>query len=142
MSRAVRYLLDTNVISETRKIRADKCVMSFPAAVDEADLLVSALTIGELYKGVEIKRRAAPDDAEKLAKRVDGIERTFGDRIVPIDATVARRWGELSSDRSRPVVDTLIAATAYTQGLTLATRNIPDISGSSITTIDPWKEKP
>ena len=94
---AAGYLLDTNLISETRKIRADAGVTAFLAAADAAGLFLSVLTLGELRKGVEAKRRADSVTAARLGAWVDGIETTFADRVLPVDAPAARLWGELSA---------------------------------------------
>jgi predicted nucleic acid-binding protein len=136
---SVHYLLDTNVISETRKIRADGGVMAFLSAADEAELYLSVLTLGELRKGVEAKRRTDPHAADQLGAWVDGIETSFADRVLGIDITAARRWGELSAARSLPVIDTLIAATAISRNLTLVTRNTRDVASTGVTIVDPWQ---
>ena len=133
------YLLDTNVISETRKSRADRGVMAFLSAADTAGLFLSVLTLGELRKGVEAKRRTDPVAADQLGAWVDGIETTFADRMLPIDAAAARRWGELSAGRRLPVIDTLIAATAISRGLTLVTRNTRDVESTGVPLVDPWQ---
>jgi predicted nucleic acid-binding protein len=134
-----RYLLDTNVISETRRIRADAGVMAFLSAADGLGLFLSVLTLGELRKGVEAKRRGDPAAADQLGAWVDGIETTFADRVLPIDVATARRWGELWAARSLPVIDTLIAATAMHHGLTLVTRNTRDVASTGVVMIDPWQ---
>jgi hypothetical protein len=131
------YLLDTNFISETRKIRADAGVMAFLAASDAAGLFLSVLTLGELRKGVEAKRRSDSATAARLGAWVDGIETTFADRVLPVDGIAARLWGELSGRRSLPVIDTLIAATAITRGLTLVTRNTRDVAETGVPLVDP-----
>lgn len=136
---AAGYLLDTNLISETRKTRADAGVMAFLAAADAAGLFLSVLTLGELRKGVEAKRRTDPTAADRLGAWVDSIETTFADRVLPIDASAARLWGELSAGRALPVIDTLIAATAITRGLTLVTRNTRDVAGTGVPVLDPWQ---
>jgi toxin FitB len=136
---AAGFLLDTNLISETRKIRADAGVMAFLAAADAAGLFLSVLTLGELRKGVEAKRRTDPATADRLGGWVDSIETTFADRVLPVDAPAARLWGELSADRTLPVIDTLIAATAITHGLTLVTRNTRDVAGTGVPLLDPWQ---
>jgi toxin FitB len=138
---AVGYLLDTNVVSETRKTRADDRVIAFLSAADAADLHLSVLTLGELRKGVETKRRTDPAMADRLAAWVDGIENDFADRVLPVDAAAARIWGELSAGRSLPVIDTLIAATAIRHGLTLVTRNTKDIESTGVPTVDPWRTR-
>ena len=136
---AAGYLLDTNVISETRRIRADSGVMAFLSAADTAGMFLSVLTLGELRKGVEAKRMTDPVAADRLGAWVDGIETTFADRLLPVDAAVARRWGELSVGRSLPVIDTLIAATAIGHGLTLVTRNSRDVASTGVPLVDPWQ---
>ena len=133
------YLLDTNFISETRKIRSNAGVTAFLSATDTAGLFLSVLTLGELRKGVEAKRRTDSVTAASLGVWVDGIETTFADRVLPVDAAAARLWGELSASRSLPVVDTLIAATAITRGLTLVTRNTRDVAATGVLLLDPWQ---
>jgi hypothetical protein len=133
------YLLDTNLISETRKLRADAGVMAFLAAADSAGLFLSVLTLGELRKGVEAKRHSDSVTAARLAAWADDIETTFADRVLPVDGAAARLWGELSARRSLPVIDTLIAATAITRGLTLVTRNTRDVAAAGVPLVDPWQ---
>jgi toxin FitB len=135
------YLLDTNVLSETRRSRPDGGVIAFLSAAEPTGLFLSVLTLGELRKGVAAKRRSDPATADRLGAWVDGIETTFADRILPIDAAIARRWGELSSDRSLPVIDTLIAATALDHGLTLVTRNLRDVQATGVPFLDPWQAR-
>lgn len=133
------YLLDTNVVSETRKARPDTSVVAFLSGAVSAGLFMSALTLGELRKGVAAKRRADPAAADQLGAWVDGIETHFADRLLPVDSSIARRWGELSAERSLPVIDTLIAATALHHGLTLVTRNTRDVAATGVPLVDPWQ---
>ena len=140
MSGRLEYLLDTNVLSETRKKRADAGVIAFLRAAEASSLYVSVLTLGELRKGVAKKMREDDYEAKKLADWVDGLEYSFADRILGIDAATARLWGDWSSERPRPVVDTLLAATAVVHGLTLVTRNVRDVRGIAVKLLDPWKE--
>ncbi|HVV93675.1 MAG TPA: type II toxin-antitoxin system VapC family toxin [Hyphomicrobiales bacterium] len=133
------YLLDTNVVSETRKVRPHGGVMAFLAGADQGRLFLSVLTIGELRRGVAIRRRSDPATADQLGAWVDGIETLFADRLLPIDAATAARWGELSAERSLPVIDTLIAATAMACDLTLVTRNVRDVASTGVSLIDPWQ---
>ena len=113
--------------------------MAFLAAADAAALFLSVLTLGELRKGVAIKRRSDADAADRLGAWVDGIETVFADRVLPIDAAVARLWGELSAGRNLPVIDTLIAATAMVHGLSLVTRNTRDVAATGVALVDPWR---
>jgi predicted nucleic acid-binding protein len=138
VSAAVAYLLDTNVLSETRRKKADSGVMSFLEATDSSALYLSVLTVGELRKGIAAKRRTDPAAARALAAWAEGLEFGFTDRILPIDAATTRLWGDWSGDRPRPVIDTLLAATAAEHGLTLVTRNTRDISGLPIKVHNPW----
>ena len=133
------YLLDTNVISETRKIRADAGVLAFLTAADAVGLFLSVLTVGELRRGVAARHRIDPASADRLGLWVDGIETTFADRVLPVDMSVARLWGELSAGRSPPVIDTLIAATAMVHGLTLVTRNTRDVELTGVALRNPWQ---
>ena len=133
------YLLDTNLISETRKLRADAGVIAFLAAADSAGLFLSVLTLGELRKGVEARRRIDAATAARLEAWVDDIEATFADRVLPVDVAAARLWGELSARRSLPVIDTLIAATAISRGLTLVTRNTRDVASTGVPLVDSWQ---
>jgi len=131
------YLLDTNVISETRKTRPDPGVMAFLSAAEEGGLFLSVLTLGELRKGVAAKRRTDPVAADRLGAWVEGIETTFAARMLPVDAATARSWGELSAGRSIPV----IAATAIRHSLTLVTRNIRDVETTGVPLVDPWQAR-
>jgi predicted nucleic acid-binding protein len=138
---AAGYLLDTNVISETRKTRADPAVMAFLGAADSGRLFLSVLTLGELRKGVAARHRSDAAAAARLGAWVDGIETMFADRVLPVDAAVARLWGELTAGRTLPVIDTLIAATAIASGLTLVTRNTRDVEATGVPLVDPWQNR-
>jgi hypothetical protein len=135
---AAGYLLDTNVIAETRKSRADPRVIDFIEAERGERLFLSVLTLGELRKGVVARRRTDAVTADRLAVWVDEIEARFADRVLPLNVMAARIWGELSAGRSLPVVDTLIAATAIVHGLVLVTRNTRDFTATGVPVLDPW----
>jgi predicted nucleic acid-binding protein len=124
----MKYLLDTNVVSETRKSSPNAGLLSFLAETDPSVLYIGVLTLGELRKGVAMKHRSDPATANGIAGWVDGLEFSFADHIVGIDATTARLWGELSAERPRPVVDTLLAATAIAHEMTFVTRNGADVN--------------
>ncbi len=141
MSAPLKYLLDTNILSETRKKQAEPRVIAFLSAAEPSALYLSVLTLGELRKGVAVKRRSDPDSAKKLADWVDGLEFSFADRILGIDAATASLWGELSAQRARPVVDTLLAATAVVHELTFATRNTSDVEDIEVKLLNPWQQE-
>jgi predicted nucleic acid-binding protein len=140
VSGQIRYLLDTNFVSETRKPRPDLGVLAFLKSNDPNSSFISVLTLGELRKGVAAKKLRDPDPnaASRLALWVEGLEVSFADRILGIDAATARLWGDWSGQRPRPVVDTLLAATAVLHDLTLVTRNIRDVRGLPVKLHDPW----
>ena len=140
MSGRLQYLLDTNILSETRKKQANERVMSFLSAAEPSALFISVLSLGELRKGVALKMRSDADAAKRLGAWVDGLEYSFGERLLGLDAAIARQWGELSAQRSRPVVDTLLAATAFVHKLTLVTRNISDVHDLGVKLLDPWRK--
>ena len=131
MSEPVSYLLDTNVLSETRKPKPDHGVIAFLQSAAPSSVFISVLSIGELRKGIVSKKIKDPDPnaASRLAAWVDGLEFSFADRILGIDAATAKLWGDWSGQRPRPVVDTLLAATAVLHELTLVTRNLRDVRG-------------
>lgn len=140
MSTPIAYLLDTNVLSETRKKRADAGVIAFLEAVDSAALYLSVLTVGELHKGIAAKRRTDPAGAKALAAWLEGLESGYSDRILAVDAATAKRWGDWSGDLPRPVIDTILAATAAEHSLTLVTRNTRDVEGLPVKVHNPWTE--
>jgi len=135
-----QYLLDTNILSETRRKQSDQRVIEFLSATDASALYISVLTLGELRKGVAIKKRTDPDTAKRLGHWVDGLEYSFADRILGIDAATATLWGELSAQRPRPVIDTLLAATAIAHDLILVTRNTADVQDTKVNLLNPWKK--
>lgn len=139
MIAAAAYLLDTNVISETRKKRPHRGVDAFLASAPARNLYTSVLVIGELRKRVAQRRSLDSAGADALAAWMDLIETRFSDRVLPIDIAVARLWGEWSAGRALPVVDTLLAATASVHGLVLATRNVRDFRETRVAIINPWE---
>ncbi len=140
MSGRLEYLLDTNLVSETRKKRADAGVIAFLQETEASSLYISVLTLGELRKGVAKKKREDEFEAQRLAEWVEGLEYSFADRILGVDAATARLWGDWSSERPRPVVDTLLAATAVLHEMTLVTRNIRDVRGIPVKQLNPWRD--
>jgi len=140
VSSQVSFLLDTNVLSELRKPSPDPAVVAFLQPAEPSSVYISLLTLGEIRKGIAAKKLKDPDPnaAARIEQWVDGLEISFADRIVGIDTATARIWGRWSAQRPRPVVDTLLAATAVHHNLTLVTRNIRDLHGIPVKLYDPW----
>ena len=135
------FLLDTNVVSETRKRTPDRNVLAWFDDTDQQDLHISVLTIGELTKGIARRRHRDPRSAAGLEHWLRGIEELFSDRVIPIDASIATAWGNLDAGRPLPVIDSLLAATAKVRGLTLVTRNVKDIEEAGVAYINPWDSR-
>lgn len=133
------YLIDTNALSELRAQRPDANVEAWFARQLPEALFLSALTLGEIRKGIE--KLTASERKTKLSDWLDReLPSYFAGRILPIDAVVADRWGCLaaSAGRTLPAVDSLLAATAIAHGLVLVTRNTRDFAGLPVTLLDPW----
>ncbi|MBM3525831.1 MAG: type II toxin-antitoxin system VapC family toxin [Alphaproteobacteria bacterium] len=134
------FLIDTNVISELRRgERCDSSVAEWWKSVHEGDLFLSALIVGEIRKGIEIARRKDTAKADALQTWLAATVSAFGDRIIPVDAAVADAWGRMSAQRTVPVVDGLLAATAMVHDLTLVTRNAADVMGLGAKVLDPFR---
>ena len=133
------YLLDTNVISELRKReRGHSGVVRWAASVDSQELYTSVMVIGEIRRGIELKRRADPAQATALTLWLDKLRTGLGARILPVDERIAEAWGRLGIPDPLPVIDGLIAATAIVHGLIVVTRNVADLARSGVTVLDPF----
>ena len=137
------YLLDTNVVSELRKIgdgKADARVAAWVDAEDAESFFISAITILELERGVlGIQRRDAAQGARLRAWLDNHVRPEFAGRILPVDDPIATRCAHLHIPDRRNEVDALIAATALVHGLTVATRNVRDFDGTGIVVVNPWE---
>ncbi len=138
------FLLDTNVVSEVRKRRrSDANVSNWYAGVDESALFISALTLGEIRRGIELaRRRGDAGEAEILEEWLRTITERFSDRILSVDADVADTWGRMSAIRPASVPDALLAATASVHDMTLVTRNVADVEGLGVHVLDPFSPPP
>lgn len=125
------FLLDTNVLSELRKppSRRDAAVMAWFESVTSDALYISVLVLGEVRKGIERIRGSDAPQARALDAWAAQVETYYGDRVLPVTAGVAARWGRAQADRNFPVMDALMAATADEFGLRLVTRNVQDLAG-------------
>lgn len=135
----MKFLLDTNVISELRKgERANSCLRQWFASVEAEELALSVLVLGEIRLGILRLRRRDPKSAEHLAAWLVRLERDYRERLLTVDADVAETWAHLNSVRSLPLIDGLLAATAKVHGLTLVTRNVADLDGVEVPLLDPF----
>ncbi|UTT57856.1 type II toxin-antitoxin system VapC family toxin [Cellulosimicrobium cellulans] len=134
----MRYLLDTNVVSELVRTRPDEQVVAWLRGLQTPQIYLSVLTVGEIRTGVQ---RLVPRDAARataLETWVHGLEETYGDRILPVTLEIAQRWPAVHAARPLPVVDSLLAATALAHGLTVATRNTRDFVDSGVPVVNPF----
>ncbi len=138
----MRYLLDTNVFREIGKMDPHPNVRAWLSQVDDAELAISALTVREVTKGVERLRARKPEVAAAIAARVAEAFAALADRTLPVDAAVAELWGRLLAERDKHVEDTGLAATARVHGLVLVTRNLADMEGRGVATLDPFTSAP
>jgi predicted nucleic acid-binding protein len=131
------FLLDTNAVSEIRRGRDPK-VRAWVDAVDDVDLHLSVMTLGEIRIGIDRLRDRDATQADAFARWLDELRNRFADRILPIEGRVADEWGQLNALASRNTVDSLIAATARVHALTVVTRNTRDFQGCEVPLLDPW----
>jgi predicted nucleic acid-binding protein len=136
------YLLDTNVVSELRKIRvgkADPHVEAWADSVDASDLYLSVITQQELEIGVLLLERRDPSQGSVFRAWLnDHVLPAFSGRILVVDAAVALRSAQLHVPDLLPVRDGLIAATALVHGMTVVTRNVVDFEPTGVPTLNPW----
>ena len=136
------FLVDTNVVSELRKARQGKAntnVVRWRVAADSNTLYLSAITIHELEIGILLSERRNAANAIALRTWMDDhVVPSYSDRILPVDATVARRGATLHIPTTRPWADALIAATALVHGMTIVTRNVCDFKSTGVSVLNPW----
>ena len=138
----MNYLIDTNIISEVRKgERCDRNVAAWFALIDDADIYLSVLVLGEIRKGVERARPNDPAQARALEKWLTAVVGSFAERILPIDQAVTDEWGRMGAKRPVSTVDALLAATAKVHGMTLATRNVSDVADLGADLVNPFERR-
>ncbi|ATG89354.1 type II toxin-antitoxin system VapC family toxin [Methylomonas koyamae] len=137
------YVLDSNVVSELRKIRiskADANVAKWADSVDAADLFLSVITLMELELGVlSIERKDASQGAVLRTWLEQQVLPEFSERTLPVDAAVALRCARLHVPDKRGERDALIAATALVHGMALVTRNVADFQATGVVILNPWE---
>jgi predicted nucleic acid-binding protein len=136
------YLLDTNVVSELRKVRlgkADLQVATWADSIEAADLYLSVITIQELEIGVLLAERRDPSQGAVFRSWLNGhVIPAFDGRILVVDTAVVQRSARLNVPDPHPVRDGLIAATALVHGMTVVTRNVADFVPTGVLTLNPW----
>ncbi len=137
------YLIDTNVISEARKRdKANRGVIAFfeTVAASSAPVFLSAISVGELRRGVElIRRRGDAAQARRLEVWLTTVVESFGQRVLAFDADAAQVWGHLRVPDPGHAVDKQIAAIALTNDLTLVTRDLADFESSGAKLTNPFE---
>lgn len=135
------WLIDTNIISEVRKgSRCHPGVAAWWTGIEDRDLFLSALTLGEIRMGIEAVRPRDPAKSAALQSWLAEVTEAFGPRVLGVDPAVADAWGRMSPVRPVPVVDALLAATAGVHGLVLVTRNTADVEGLGVRVLNPFAE--
>lgn len=131
------YLLDTNIISELRKPKPHPAVVAWIQAIDDKDLSISAVTLGEIQAGIEITREQDKTKAAQIEQWLNQVADTYN--ILPMDATVFRMWAKLMHRTSDTLCeDAMIAATAKVHQLIVVTRNVADFRSFGIKLLNPF----
>ena len=135
------YLLDTNVVSELRKPKPHGAVLQWIEGVSDADLHLSAVTIGEIQAGIEMTREQDAPKADELEQWVAQVSVTFN--VLPMDAVAFREWARLMHHASDTLYeDAMIAATARVHQLTVVTRNVADFKAFGVPVLNPFLTAP
>jgi predicted nucleic acid-binding protein len=132
------FLLDTVIVSELRKKRPDAGVVRWISKQQDDLLYLSVVTLGEIERGIEKRRKVDTEFADELAAWLESLMRLYADRILPVTPSVARRWGRLSAQLGHDGADLLIAASALTHGLTVVTRNAGHFEPTGVSLINPF----
>lgn len=132
------YLLDTCIVSELRKQHCNPGVAAWMPGIQPREAFLSILTLGEVRRGIELHRLHNPTGAGNLERWLVGLETHYSDRLLPITAAIAERWGRLCLQQPLPVTDGLLAATALEHKLTFVTRNVGDLQRSGVNALNPF----
>jgi toxin FitB len=134
----VKYLLDTNVLSEVRRPLGDANVKRWISFMPAGDLYISVLTLGELRRGIGRLGRRDRTQAEIYEAWLTTVLRDYEDRILPIDAEAAEEWGRTNVPDPISIVDGLMAATARVRNMTFVTRNTSDVARTGVRLLNPF----
>jgi predicted nucleic acid-binding protein len=131
------YLVDTNIVSEAR--RGTPEAVSWLRSVAPLSVHLSALTLGEIMRGIALKQKTDPKAAAHLAEWLRKLRHDHADRILTVTDEIAVEWGRIAAIRPRGDIDGLIAATAIVHDLILVTRNVKDFEDTGAAVINPWE---
>ena len=132
------YLLDTNIVSELRRVRPNPELLAWLTRTPADQLFLAAVTLGELQAGVEMTRRQDPEKASAIEAWIDVVSSAYD--VLPMNGPVFRRWAQLMHRRSRDLIeDAMIAATALVHNLTVVTRNLRDFERLGVPALNPFR---
>lgn len=132
------YLIDTVVLSQLRKPKRDVRLASWIKKQRTSDLYLSVVTVGEIERGIVLQRTRDPDFATALVSWLDRVLALYGERVLPFNLQIARRWGQLSAALGNNTADLMISATALEHGLTVVTRNVSDFEHTGVAIFNPF----
>ncbi|AGB72190.1 MULTISPECIES: type II toxin-antitoxin system VapC family toxin [Rhizobium] len=134
------YLVDTNVISEIR--RGNSQAIDWLRSVDPSTIYLSVITLGEIMRGIALKRKSDPRTATHLEGWLRKLRHDHRNRILPITDQIAVEWGRIAAQRPRGDADGLIAATAIVHDLIVVTRDVGDFDDTGASISNPWDQTP